>query len=92
MVLVTQSPLLLHSGKNMLPMQQGTTIHSSSCKQEAEMRILTLRTPQMHYSGLSFEVPSCPHSPWSLAMRTHIGHRVEPVGGFWCITSSSKAA
>ena len=26
-------------------------------------RILSLRTPQMHYSGLSFEFSSCPHSP-----------------------------
>ena len=67
-------------------MQQITTIHSSSCKQVAEMRILTLRTPQMHYSGPSFEVLSCPHSPgFTGAHNLHQGHQVELVRcGFWC--------
>ena len=69
-------------------MQQGTTIHSSSCKRAAEMRILTLRTPQMHYSGLSFEVCPVPTHLGSLEPiihvagndRTYIGHQVELVG------------
>ena len=50
-------------------MQQGTNIHSSSCKQAVETRILKLRTPQMHYSGLSSNFRS---------VLTHLGS-LEPI-------------
>ena len=92
-------PLLLHSGKNRLPMQQGTTIHSSPCKHAAEMRILTLRTPQMHYSGISFEVLSTHLGSLEPIIhvagndRTDIGHRVElVVCQFWCYRQVCIAA